>query len=528
MSEVATKAGDIVPAVPTTVEAALNKDGKKTYGQIIKSSALIGGSTMINVGLSMVRTKVLALLLGTSGMGLFGDFGTISDLVRTVAGMGINFSGVRQIAEAVGTGEQDRIARTVTALRRVALATGALGALILLIFCRQFSWMMFKDYAHAPDVALLALVVFFADVSAGQGALIQGMRRIGDLARMSVWGALFGTVFSIPIIYVWRERGVVPSLVCAAAMTILTSWWYARKIKVPRVGLTWREMKTETSGLLQMGVVFMASGFMTMGMAFLVRAIITRKIGLEASGLYQSAWVLGGVYMTYILQAMGADFFPRLTAVAKDNEECNRLVNEQVEIGLLVGGPGVLATLAFAPLVIQLFYSSKFGPAEDLLRWICMGMLLRVTSWPMGYFFVAKGARKIFFWSELGSNLAYVSLIWIFVQEFKLTGAGIAFFGSYVLYTFAVYLIMRRLSGFRWSTANLRVAALIGPLMAMVFVSQKFLPPLAAGIFGAAVTVFAGILSMRTLCTLVPLKKFPRLAQKLLVLFRMAPLDTSA
>ena len=89
---------------------------------------------MMNVVLSMVRTKVLALLLGKAGMGLFGNFGATSDWVRTVAGMGINISGVRQIAEAVGTGDQDRIARTVTALRRVALGTGALGALILLIF----------------------------------------------------------------------------------------------------------------------------------------------------------------------------------------------------------------------------------------------------------------------------------------------------------------------------------------------------------------------------------------------------------
>ena len=57
---------------------------------------------------------------------------------------------------------------------------------------------------------------------------------------------------------------------------------------------------------------------------------------------------------------MGADFYPRLTAVADDHKECNRLVNEQAEVGLLLAGPGVIATLTFAPLVIWLFYSSAF------------------------------------------------------------------------------------------------------------------------------------------------------------------------
>ena len=39
-------------------------------------------------------------------------------------------------------------------------------------------------------------------------ALVQGMRRIADLARMSVLGALFGTVFRIPIVYFYGANGV--------------------------------------------------------------------------------------------------------------------------------------------------------------------------------------------------------------------------------------------------------------------------------------------------------------------------------
>src|SRR5208283_4704728 len=97
------------------------------------------------------------------------------------------------------------------------------------------------------SVALLALAVFFGDISQGQAALVQGMRRIADLARMSVWGAFYGTLFSVPIVYFFHEDGVAPSLVCVAAMGILTSWWYARKIKIERVLLTMRQAREEIS-----------------------------------------------------------------------------------------------------------------------------------------------------------------------------------------------------------------------------------------------------------------------------------------
>lgn len=492
----------------------------KTYGQVLKSSALIGGASVLNVVFAIVRTKVMALLLGPAGIGLFGLYSSICDLTRSVAGLGINSSGVRQIAEAVGTGDAQRIARTVTTLRRVALYSGALGALLLLIFSKPLSRLTFGNYEHTGAVALLALAVFFGDVSAAQAALVQGMRRISELAKMSVLGALYGTLFSIPIIYFFRERGVVPSLVCVAAMGILTSWWYARKIKVERVRLSLRQITDETGALLKLGVVFMASVLMTMGTAYLTRIIVLRKINLEAAGCFQAAWTLGGYYISFILQAMGADFYPRLTAVANNHAECNRLVNEQAEVGLLLAGPGVIATLTFAPLVMQLFYASEFWPAVEVLRWICLGMTLRVASWPMGFILLAKGARKLFFWSELLSSLLYVGLVWLGVGFWGLNGTGIAFFGLYVIYWIGIYAIVRRLSGFRWSPANRRVVLLLAPAVAAVFVSGYFLPSLAAMIFGAAVTLLAGIYSLRTLCALVPLEQMPSPLRKIIIFFR--------
>jgi antigen flippase len=507
----------------------VSKSDKHTYGQILKSSALTGGSSILNVGLGMVRTKAVALILGPAGIGLFGLYGSIYDLTRSVAGLGISGSGVRQIAEAVGSGDVERIARTVMTLRRVVFCSGALGALMLLILCKPVSCLTFNDFKHTEAVALLALAVFFGDVSAGQAALVQGMRQIADLAKMSVLGAFYGTLFSIPIVYVFHENGVVPSLVCVAAMGVLTSWWYARKIKVERVLLTVRQVMDETRGLLKLGLVFMASGLMLLGTGYLIRVIILRKLGLEAAGHFQAAWALGSYYVAFILQAMGADFYPRLTAVASNNVECNRLVNEQAEVSLLLAGPGVIATLTFAPLVIELFYSAKFGPAVEILRWICLGMTLRVASWPMGFILLAKGARRLFFWSELLINLLFMGLLWVGVVLFGLQGTGIAFLVMYVAYWIGIYFIVRRLSGFRWSAANRRLALLFVPLVAAVFVGWNFFhpsAPIATVSVCSLVTIFAGIYSLKTLCTLVPLERLPGPVQKIILFLRLAPLKT--
>ncbi len=499
--------------LPGISQAAKAPETSCSYGQILRSSALVGGSQVANIAIGIGRTKAMALLLGPSGFGLFGLYGTIVSLTQTIAGMGINSSGVRQIAEAVGSGDDTQVAQTTAVLRRISILLGLLGAACLLIFSRQISKLTFGDTQRASAVALLSIAVFFTLISAGQGALIQGMRRIADLSKMSVFGALFGACTSVPLVYFFRERGVVPSLICVAAMTIFTSWWYSRKLGIKAVAVTLPQIRQEASSLLKLGSAFMASGFLTMGVAYFVRIVVLRKLGFEAMGLYQSAWTLGGLYVGIILQAMGADFYPRLTASIKDHDECNRLVNEQTLVGLLIAGPGVLATLTFAPSIIGLLYSSKFLASVVVLRWICVGALLQVVSWPMGFIIVAKGKHRWFFFSEFVWAIVASSLAWTSIFFYGLKGAGIAFFGSYVFHGLMTYPIVHSLTGFRWSPDSKRTGLIFIVSVSIAMASFMFLPVVCANGIAGLLIIGTGLYSFQAIVKLVPFERFPAVVQ---------------
>ncbi|MGH8490345.1 MAG: O-antigen translocase [Gammaproteobacteria bacterium] len=490
-----------------------------TYGQILKSSAVFGGSSLLTILIGIVRTKAMAVLLGPSGVGLLGIYGSIGDLACSIAGMGINSSGVRQIAAAVGAGDAEKIGRTAAVLLRTAILLGLLGAVLLATFSAQLSTWSFGSDQHAAAIALLSVAVFFRLVSDGQGALIQGMRRISDLAKMGILGAVYGTLISITLVYFLGEAGVAPSLVGGAAMAVVTSWWYSRKIRIQKPTMTAPQTGQEVAALLKLGFALMASGLMMMGAAYVVRIIVVRHVGFDAAGLYQAAWTLGGLYVGFILQAMGTDFYPRLTAVASDNAECNRIVNEQAHVSLLLAGPGVITTLVFAPFVIALFYTSQFHPAVDVLRWLCLGMALRIISWPMGFIILAKGAQNFFFWSELAWTIVYLGLAWVCVNSYGLNGSGIAFFVSYIFHCFMIYAIVRPLSGFRWSAANKRTGTLFLSLIAVVFCGFYVLPPLVATGVGGVAVCLSGVYSIRVLLSLFSPDRIPRPVQRLLARF---------
>jgi antigen flippase len=523
----------IAPDFPVTPRVALASQltalptgAGNTYGPILRSSLLIGASSGFNISIGLVRTKAMALLLGPAGFGLMGLYTSILTLAQAIAGMGINQSGVRHIAQAVGSGDAEHVARTATVLRWSSVVLGLLGGLLLLALCRPVSTLTFGNDDHAYPVALLSLAVLLQTVSNGHGALLQGLRRIADLAKSGALGAFLGTSLTILFVYLFREQGILPSLIATAGVSLLLSWWFSRAAIVEAPALSPSQIANEARPLLTLGLAFFASGILTMGAAYVVRILIVRQISLEAAGLYQSAWTVGGMYVGFILQAMGTDFYPRLAAVVTDHDECNRLVNEQTHVGLLLAGPGILATLTLAPLVMSLFYSSAFRDAADILRWICLGTALQVITWPMGFIIVAASRQRIFFWSEVAYSVLYLGMAWVLVRYLGLNGAGIAFFASYVLHGIMVYPIVRWLTGFRWSAANARLGAVFLALIGFVFCSSHLLPFSHSAAFGTLAALLSGVYSARALVALISPHHLPHSVHRLLVCTRMAPRRT--
>jgi enterobacterial common antigen flippase len=506
----AVRAAVSVDEVPSPAPPTAAASGRHTYRQILHSTALIGGSAVVTTATGIFRAKAFALLLGPAGMGLMGLYSSIADLTQSIAELGVNSSGVRQMAEAAGSGDTSRIAKTAAVLRRTSVVLGLIGGFVLIAFCRPIAAWTFGSTKFALPVACLSIAVFFRLVGDGHTALIQGMRRIPDLARIGMLSTFAGTIGAVTLAYFFGTAGVMPSLVLTAAVTLALALWYSRKIEIPPTTVTRAELRTEVSALLKLGTAFMLMSAIGTATAYVIRIMVRERLGFEAAGLYQSAWTLGGLYVAFILQSMGSDFYPRLTAVANDHPECNRLVNEQAHVSLLLAGPGVIGTVTFAPLVLAIFYNRAFAGAVYPLRWICLGMALRIIAWPMGFIIVAKGDRALLVFTEVAAALVHLGLGFTLIRYFGLSGAAMGFFGLYVWHGLLVYVIVRKLSGFRWAAETGRTALLYLLLIGLVFSGFLVLPGAVATSIGTVALLIASAYSWSMVRGLVSTDGIPR------------------
>jgi antigen flippase len=468
-----------------------------SYGQILKSSSIIGGAQGINYLISMVRFKLVAVLLGPSGVGLVGLYVSATGLVSTVAGVGIGTSGVREVAEASGGGNAEKIARTIKTLRRACWATGILGWLLCASLSYPLSLWTFGSGERAWAIAILGINMLLGDISGGQNALLQGTRRIGEIARSNVSSAVIGTIVAVAL-YSWLgQKGIVPVLIISAAVNLGCSWWFARRVQTIHVVQSWRETIVNSRRLVGLGLAFMYSALVVAVVGLAIRAMIARRLGLEAAGIYQAVWSISGMFAGFILGAMGTDFYPRLTAVAHDHDHLIRLVNEQTEIGVLLALPGLLATLAFAPWVMHIFYSAKFVSGATLLPWFVLGVLGQVISWPMGYVLSAKGASG---WLSMYSTMdgtVNLILVMLLLGKMGLVGCGVAFAILNLFHVGAIMLLMKHLIGFRW-TAHTVCLLLCGTgLIGAAYLSVWLLPPVWAVVCNLFLLVATAIFSLR-------------------------------
>jgi enterobacterial common antigen flippase len=485
------------PVIQPESFAELSSNPNSSYGQILRSSSVIGGAQGINYLIAMVRTKVVAVLLGPSGVGLVGLYVSATSLVGAFTAFGIATSGVREVAEAHSSGDSERVARTVKTLRRVCWVTGVLGWLLTIALAYPLSVWTFGSGARALPVAILGATLLLTSVSGGQTALLQGMRRINDLARLEVISVLVSTLVALAL-YTWLgEKGIVPVLIVTALITLAFSWWFARRLEVDAVSMRWAETWQHSRRLVSLGAAFMWSGLLTSLVALLLRAIIVRDLGLDANGIYQAAWGVSGMFAGFILGAMATDFYPRLTAFANDHAHLNRLVNEQTEIGILLALPGLLATLGFSTLVMKIFYSTKFLPGADLLPWFVLGIFGQVVSWPMGFALAAKGASAWYVTVETISNVLRLTLSILFLKWLGLQGTALAIPVLYVVHTALLVFICRRLSGFQWTSGSLKLMIASATLILMAFAMKTWLPPYPALAAAAVLTLAASILSLR-------------------------------
>lgn len=476
-----------------------------SYRQILRATSIIGGASVINVLVGLLRTKAAALLLGPTGVGLVGLLQNLIAAVAVVSALGFGSVGARQIAEAAGRGDEGSVAAARRAIFWGTLIMAVVGTSAFWLLRDTFAKRILGDPSQADDIGWLALGVGLTVAAGSQAALFSGLRRIGDIGRVTVSSAVLSTVLGIAALWLWGSRAV-PLFILATPFSsfVIGALYAARLPRVQTSHTPWPQLMVQWRGLVRLGIAFTATGLIATSGQLVVRTIVQHRLGSDALGQFQAAWVISMTYISFVLSAMSTDYYPRLTASIYDHAAVNRMVNEQTEVALYLAGPVFLAMIATAPWVIELLNSSKFAEAAVVLRWQVLGDILRLACWPMGFIILASGDGRAFMLTESLATGSFVALTWIGLPYVGVQATGLAFIGMYATYLSTVHWLSRRKTRFAWNSQVQRYMAGLFAVAAAVCILANF-SKLSGFAIGIAATLAAAIYSFSRLGHMVNL-----------------------
>jgi O-antigen/teichoic acid export membrane protein len=446
-----------------------------TRHQILRSSAIIGGASVANIGFGLLRMKAAALLLGPAGIGLIGLLQNVMAIAAALAGLGVASSATRLIAaERTARGSEGEM----HARRALFFVTGGLaliGSIGLWVLRRPVAGFILHDRALASQIGWLSFGVGLTIIAGSQVALLAGLRRVADVAWASLIAGALSAVIAIGAIGLWGSGAIVifvlavPLAGSIAGAAIVLKSRSPKSPKSPPRGLL-----ASARQMIGLGSAFMVTMLIGTAAQLAVRSVISDHEGLAALGQFQAAWLISTTYTGLVLQAMSTDYFPRLTESIAAGDSPSDIVSQQLEVALLLAAPILLLIIGVAPLVLELLYSSSFREAAEILRWQALGDILKVASWPLGFIFLASGRGTLFVTVEATGWAVFIAATWLLLPQAGIEAPGIAFLLMYAAYFPLVLAGSRRMTGFRLGRECGTPLLLLIVAGLLVFLSARF------------------------------------------------------
>lgn len=434
---------------------------KSTYRQIAKATSLFGGVQAFQIVITIIKSKFVAILLGPTGMGIVGLLTSTTGLITGITNFGLGTSAVKDISEANATNDNVRISLVINVMRKLVWITGLLGSIITLVLAPLLSIMTFGNKEYTIAFVWLSITLLFNQLSTGQLVLLQGLRKLQDLAKANLFGSIIGLVITVPIYYILGIKGIVPVVIITSISSLTLSWYYSRKVLVLETKINKKVLISEGRSMITMGFMISLTEIMGLTFAYLVRIFITHYGGVSQTGFFTAGFAIINTYVAMIFSAFESDFYPRLSAIAKDNNVVKLTINQQTEIATLILAPILMIFLVFVKWAVIILYSKEFLAIYGLLQWAALGVFFRTASWAITIILLAKGEGKIFFWNELiGNSYTFIfSILGYYIGG--LTGIGIAYMLSYLIYTIQVLFLTKVKYNFFFTTSFIKIFSIL-------------------------------------------------------------------
>jgi len=408
--------------------------------ELLRASIKTGSGTAISMTFAVISSKIMAIITGPVGIGLYSMLQQLLQTTTTIGSIGGGGTALTQGVACKKDVARDEFIRTVFWIFVTASLLVAVALLILAPWLASIS-LGASDEVNVGLVRWMAVPLVLNVALTYLNSVLNGFREIGRLALMSVAGASVSAIVSYPVSilantgYPIAFVGMLSAQLLAQIAVALAKNHHKGYLRpIWSRGLRPRIERVSASSFFNFAGTLLIIGAFSTIVLLVIRSLIVQYDSLADAGIFNVAWVICISYPMLALNSMGTYFFPTLSQY-HDPQKRTDLIRNVFRLNTLIITPLLVIMILLKPLVIDILYSDQFNASLGILRWMLIGVYLKAASWTFAMPVVAFPDMRVYFWTE---NLWWAGWLLFSFLGVAVIGSmeviGIGFVILYVIY----------------------------------------------------------------------------------------------
>lgn len=410
---------------------------------IIKVFSLNAMATLIRMLTGMISVKVVATIIGPSGIALLGQLNNFSTIVMAFAQGGINNGITKYVAEYKE--DEGIIKKFISNALKITLICTLVVSMVLILGCVQLSEIILQSYDYYYVFLIFGFTLILYSLNHLLLSIINGYKQFYDYVKINICGIIINMIFTVVLVYFWGLTGALINAVTYQSIVFFVTLWMCRK-------MSWMK-RAYFKEQLDRPIVKKYLGFSLMTLTtmilfpvsqLLLRGYVISDLSAADAGIWEGMNRISNLYLSVITTAFSIYYLPRISEITDPKElqkEVFRCYKVIVPILILI----CVSIYLLRYIVLWILFTPDFYSMESLFGWQLAGDLIKICSWMLSYILVAKARVSLFISSEIIFTFLYLILSFSFLHLNGITGLVQGYLANYIVYMLAMIVLFRYL-----------------------------------------------------------------------------------
>lgn len=400
--------------------------------KIVSLNSLVIGFRLL---ISIVIQKLLAELVGASGIAKIGQLRNLMVILTSTSSLGV-FNGVVKYTSELKK-EERLLAKFFSTTFIFSIVGIFVSSIVLFVFSSWISIQLFGSDTFEFIIKILALVVPAISLNRIFSGVVNGLSAYKQYAKIELIAFLISSVLLIYGLFQYDINGVLIAIAIAPIVQLLVLLYVFGGVLKTQIKLKGFRLHTPyTKALLTFAAMSFVSTVLINYIEIDIRSQITNQISSTQAGYWTAILFISKNYMVFSTGLFTLYVIPRFAGIYSFQNFKNEVVYIYKTI-LPFFAVGMTLIYIFRMLIIDVVYPGFFG-MEPLFKWQLAADFVRLSALVLAHQFLAKKMLISYIITEFISIILFYVFSKLLLDFYGIEGIVMAHFFRYIIYFIVV------------------------------------------------------------------------------------------